>query len=310
MKNSSRSAASAFTLVELLVVIAIIGILVALLLPAVQSAREAARRMQCSNNLKQIGLAIHNYASAYRDTFPCGSPGEFKHGLFSTILPYMEQQAIYDELDFDARTFAGSDTPGNSVQKHRFTVINTYVCPTWPHPVRYDGMLNYHQNGALTLYQGTAGVLRPGGPQTSASSAGDIPENGMFGWQFVRRIADVRDGLSNTLMMGEFNQIDLLPGTGSFSFAQPPGNVRGWIMGASGDKGLYSARVIAHPLNIKIDRVADGVKFNHLPFSSYHPGGVMFAVSDGSVHFIAENIDLELFKDLATVNGGEVSQLP
>ncbi len=81
-------------------------------------------------------------------------------------------------------------------------------------------------------------------------------------------------------------------------------------MGASGDKGLYSAKAIVHPLNIKIDRVANGVKFNHLPFGSYHPGGVMFAIGDGSVHFISESIDYDLYRGLSTKAGGEVVTLP
>ncbi len=309
MRNKQRSTSSAFTLVELLVVIAIIGILIALLLPAVQSAREAARRMQCSNNLKQLGLALHNYASTHREYFPYGSPGIHKHGLFSTLLPFIEQQAVYNELDFDAPTYALTDTPANARQKHRYTVVHAYACPTWPHPVRYEGMTNNHQDGALTLYQGVGGALRPGAPKTSASVAGDMAANGMFGWAFARRMADVQDGLSNTLLMGEFTQIDLVAGSGSLDFSQPPGDVRAWIMGGSPDIGLYTAKTIVHPINARVNRVADGVKFNHLPFSSFHPGGAHFAMGDGSVHFLAEGMDLELLKDLATVAGGEVSRL-
>ncbi|MCP4590129.1 MAG: DUF1559 domain-containing protein, partial [bacterium] len=95
MKTANRG----FTLVELLVVITIIGILIALLLPAVQAAREAARRMQCSNNLKQLGLAVHNYVSIYSEHFPLGCMGYERHGLFTAMLPFLEQDVVHDKLD-------------------------------------------------------------------------------------------------------------------------------------------------------------------------------------------------------------------
>ncbi|MEA1949870.1 MAG: DUF1559 domain-containing protein, partial [Planctomycetota bacterium] len=114
-----------FTLVELLVVIAIIGILIALLLPAVQAAREAARRMQCGNNLKQMGLAIHNYADAYEGKFPIGSPAPARHGLFSALLPYLEMNDIHDLCAWDLSTF----DPAN--EKVRFEVIPAYHCPSY-----------------------------------------------------------------------------------------------------------------------------------------------------------------------------------
>ena len=125
---------SAFTLVELLVVIAIIGILIALLLPAVQAAREAARRIQCTNNLKQMGLAMHNYLTAQPEYFPPGATGHYKHGLFTYLLPYMEQQPVFDTTDRSL----GHDT---HFDPHRYTEIQTYVCR-----VLDPATTNYHND--------------------------------------------------------------------------------------------------------------------------------------------------------------------
>lgn len=301
-----RRPKAGFTLVELLVVIAIIGILIALLLPAVQSAREAARRMQCSNNLKQIALALHNYAAAQREHFPIGSPGPVEHGVFSALLPYLEQQAIYNELDLTGKTRTTMQEP------HRYTSIPAYLCPSWPHGPVFRNMHNGLQNGAVTTYQGVAGAYPTVPPVTEAGTGcGDIPKNGVFGWGFPRRMGEVRDGLSNTLALAEFVQIDLKAGSGTMSFENPPGNVRSWVFGAT-STGLcsYAFKVAVHPLNSQFDRVADGVSFNHLPFGSYHPGGGHFAAADGSVHFLSDSVSFDLYRQLMTVDGGEPASIP
>ena len=288
---------SGFTLVELLVVIAIIGILVALLLPAVQSAREAARRMQCSNNLKQIGLAVHNYSTANNEYFPVGSPGDAKHGLFTTLLPYLEQQNLYDDLDLSGATVDTFDEP------HRYTHLPAYFCPSYPFRKVYQNMTNHHMNGALATYQGNGGVLQ--GDETPGPGwlNGYVRDNGVFGWQYLRSINDIKDGTTNTYLMGEFVQRDFVSG----QFTEPPGNSRGWIMGATrGSRGLYTCKVFEHPPNTQIDRVTDGVEFNHLPMGSFHPGGLLFVFCDGSVHFISETIDFDVYRNMATVADGEV----
>ena len=290
-----------FTLVELLVVIAIIGILIALLLPAVQAAREAARRAQCSNNLKQMGLALHNYATANRSHFPAGSPGAFKHGLFTHMLPYLEQQPLYDQLDLMCETYDTYHEP------HKFDVVDCYVCPSWPHGA-VDREDPY--TGALTTYQGVAGAYPDVPPFESASYAGNIPKNGIFGWAFVRSMSGVTDGLSNTLAMGEFVEIDSEPTSGVEWWARPPGAVRAWVFGGSQDIGLYASKVLVHAINAKVNRGTDNVKYNHLPMGSYHPGGAHFLVGDGSVTFLSESISLETYWNLATVDGGEVAALP
>ena len=298
MSNQQPRQSAGFTLVELLVVIAIIGILVSLLLPAVQSAREAARRMQCSNNLKQIGLAVHNYATANNEYFPVGSPGDATHGLFTTLLPYVEQQNLYDELDLTGATVDTFDEP------HRYTPLDVYFCPSYPFKQVFRDMPNIHMNGALSTYQGNGGVLE--GDETFDSGVwqnGYVSNNGVFGWQFLRSINDIRDGTTNTYLMGEFVQRDFVSG----QFTEPPGNTRGWIMGATrGSRGLYTCKVFELPPNVKLDRTADGVSFNHLPMGSYHPGGLLFTFCDGSVHFISETINFDVYRNMATVAGGEV----
>jgi len=292
--------------VELLVVIAIIGVLVALLLPAVQSAREAARRMQCANNLKQIGLGLHNYADTYKGYFPIGALAtggsvNVSHGFFATILPFIEQQVIYDKL---------LNLNGNAeAEPHRHTVIGTYICPSWPHENSYSA-------GAFTNYMGVGGAYPvpslSSATTTVADSAGAFPKNGIFGkviasgtdkYSALRKMAGVTDGLSNTFAVGEFVHIN--PNDSG------TGNVRPWLYGALTTSGLYAFKVVARaPLNAKVTRDQDGHSFNYLPFGSFHPGGGHFLLGDGSVHFVSETIDFDLYKYLATCNGNEAVQLP
>jgi prepilin-type N-terminal cleavage/methylation domain-containing protein len=284
-----------FTLVELLVVIAIIGILVAMLLPAVQSAREAARRMECSNNLKQMGLALHNYQTAWKEQFPIGSPGSTRHGMFTHMLPYLEQQNLYDKLNLNGSTHS---------EPLRYTEMKVYVCPSYPYKHVHKGDVSYsYQEGAMLTYQGVAGAIKQTSQPVETAGDGDIAKNGMFGWAFSRAVSEVRDGLSNTFAIGEYVHIDRAV---SSNYAKPPGNVRAWMLGANDQKGTYAVKVAEHPPNIRIDRIAQGVPFNHLPHGSYHPGVTLFVFGDGSVHAIGDSIDFTIYEGLATVNGGEV----
>ena len=287
-----------FTLVELLVVIAIIGILIALLLPAVQAAREAARRAQCTNNLKQIGLACHNYMDTNREHFPPGSPGPARHGLFTHVLPYMEGKTIYDQCDIDGNTF---DDP------QRYTLVDVYMCPSYPGESVIRGNPNRYGDGALTTYQGVGGVLIEDEPGIVTAGHGDIPDNGMFRWQKVRRLNAVTDGTSHTLAIGEFVQRDK-----EGNYAGYPGNMRAWILGATenDEKGSYAFKVIEYPINADVQRTADSIPFNHLPMGSEHPGGANFLVTDASVHFLPETIDFAVYQGLATCGRGENVQLP
>jgi prepilin-type N-terminal cleavage/methylation domain-containing protein len=288
--NAPRS--KGFTLIELLVVIAIIGILIALLLPAVQSAREAARCMQCCNKLKQMGLAMHAYVDQHPEYFPPGSPGSRKHGLFTYLLPFMEEEATFD----------GCNLKGNThTDKERYRLLTMYVCPSYAGlPLIENNPLSY-KNGALTTYQGVGGVICARGEKITKSIYGDMPDNGIFGWGFNRNLGQVTDGLSNTLAIGEFVHRDKLGG----QFGGFPGNVRGWIMGANQSTGSYAFKVCEHPINSPIDRIAHGVAFNHLPMGSDHVGGAHFLVADGGVRFFPNAIDLPTYQALCTANAGE-----
>jgi prepilin-type N-terminal cleavage/methylation domain-containing protein/prepilin-type processing-associated H-X9-DG protein len=300
MNNDQRG----FTLVELLVVIAIIGILVALLLPAIQAAREAARRTQCTNCLKQMSLAIQNHISSKSGKLPLGAPGQGKHALFTYLLPYMEEQALFDSIQLDKSTYdAANDTI-------RYTVIDGFICPSFPSvPVMRDNP-SASANGALTTYQGTGGAFTIARQERLASPQyGDLPQNGTFRWgEKPRKLSDFTDGTSKTLLFGEFVHTDRLPGL----YYELPGNIRPWMLGAPllanpDERAPYTMKVAFYTPNTPIDRLADLVPYNHLPMGSFHPGATNFALLDGSVDVVSDDVDLDVYKYAYTINGDEVT---
>lgn len=325
LEPNGRCRRTAFTLVELLVVIAIIGVLVALLLPAVQAAREAARRAQCTNNLKQMGLAVQNYMSTNDDTLPLGYAGKpewsnganfNKYHVFTYILPYMEQGAVHDQIDFEY-------TGNPFTDPARDVIVPSYVCPSWTDPpVMVDAQYPY-QNGAVVTYSGVGGALIDGidvndPEQAVPSGYGPIPLNGVFLAELevipaqrqrifrgrARRGAEITDGQSNTLLVGEFVHRDFYFDGG---WDEPPGNVRPWYLGGFQD-APYSFKVIEFTPNTQINR-NEGVAFNHLPFGSFHPGVTLFTLVDGSVHVLSDGIDRAAYHALATANAGDIANL-
>lgn len=318
-----KKQAHGFTLVELLVVIAIIGILVGLLLPAVQAARESARRTQCVNHLKQMGIAMHNYADTNKNTFPRATPnvqlGSFSRGiaqpgLFALLLPYMERQVVYDQINFNAAWNAGA--VNRDEQPMRYEVIPEFVCPSWPFGASsLDPGATADQSqhvGALTTYRGISGALRPGmvedtdfvtkgfGSTRTNCSYGSLPLNGIFAYDTARKLSQVTDGLSNTYAISEYSN-DYNKDKGTFEF---PGEVRPWIMGGNRNMFVYPLLVTAHTPNDEYDRTA--TPGMHLSLISKHTGGVNMLYGDGAVNFVTDDVDYQLHLNMSTANWGEV----
>ncbi|QEG41202.1 DUF1559 domain-containing protein [Roseimaritima ulvae] len=320
---SSRRPAG-FTLVELLVVIAIIGVLVGLLLPAVQAAREAARRMSCSNNMKQLGLAIHNYHDTYR-ALPLGVLA--RHNWRISVLPYMEENTLYDKLDFSE----SSDFRGDTDDANRAVLGNYYVegfvCPSstldpfynkggWNGPTGLKYQVHHYMgvNGAVGTTYGTCQKFY-----------GWNCDNGPFSVNKKVKLADLIDGTSNTMLVGEQSaKVDYTgPGTGtSWEFTDGktmgPGNYHGGWEGPGNTSstgsmwGIYSGMVPVEfgPNADCPDQWSCGYSYvNSTILASEHPGGIQVTLADGSTRFIAETIDLLTYKLMAMRNDGEVVQL-
>ncbi len=293
-----------FTLVELLVVITIIGILIALLLPAVQSAREAARRLQCSNNLKQLGLALHSYHAAL-GSFPAGTatsiPGHCRDGsdcrgnpMYVPLLPYIEQAMIEQRYSYVLDW--GYASWGDSAQN---TALSVYKCPSMP---LWNDVENRRD------YFGCAG----GKQSVSTNRFGEVFRDGLFCINQWIRIDDIRDGSSNTIAIGESSH-PAKWGVGP-GYADPMvGGPVTWKFGADcvkpcGPESSQSVgrafRVTKYPISTDLRPMADSDN-NEYPFASYHPGGAQFVFADGHVRFLSETIDLDLYQSLSTYAGGE-----
>ncbi|GAB6164530.1 DUF1559 domain-containing protein [Thermostilla marina] len=318
-----------FTLVELLVVIAIIGILIALLLPAVQAAREAARRAQCSNNLKQLGLAAQNYHDSYK-CFPPVVMTSGRHGptAFVFMLPYVEQRSLYDQLaaigfGYQTNYWLGSSNP-RTVQVRNIlhnVKIDAYRCPSSPfddtRTVSGKKIMvpSYACCAGSDLHRTTDHNVYDG---AYASAGGVFPNNR------VRSFSDLIDGSSNTLTfveqsnwIGQNREFRTAfsssgPWMGSKNPRVPNGDGT-WAESGShsfsssnDDTRCYAQTTIRQPPNPK--GLANWQKNNrcNTPLTSAHPGGAQVGLADGSVHFIRDTIDLHTLKILADRDDREV----
>lgn len=327
-RTSFRPRSAGFTLIELLVVIAIIAILIALLLPAVQQAREAARRSQCKNNLKQIAIALHNYHDTH-GVFPPGcigstvwsQPGSagpdfgkpvVRMSWVPQIFPYIEQTALYNQIAPLMSTSAATSTyPGRGI------LISVLRCPSDPNSDKRDLMSDSTspispQPHSFTNYAGCQGSL---GTHAAAATDQSPRLNGMFFAMSSTKMRDVTDGTSNTLFLGEIRLVACKTSGAGIDTASA---WHGAIWNNFGSTTWFSA--INPPNSRQTDRLTRCVTDyapvpcanvnggnNYLHARSAHTGGAHVAMVDGAVRFVNDNIDSTLYRSLATRAGGEVT---
>jgi prepilin-type N-terminal cleavage/methylation domain-containing protein len=328
--GSSDRRRRGFTLVELLVVIAIIGILVALLLPAIQAAREAARRTECSNHLKQIGIALQNYHDTYR-TYPLGSfnlrvawPSNGSNWR-AEILQFIEEGSVYEQLSFTATShfMAGGAAGGNALLDNevlRNLVIKTYQCPS--SVLDEIGGLNntYAMNAHYVGNQGCARPVPGGDPNMGTKDCGHgwSCNNGVLVPNECFKMKDVLDGTSNTLLVAEQSS------TVSVLRINATSNYYGAWYGSRHDRPMNSpagcgdlwqtgTSCLRYAINsykdapdaASVPHQARLMYRNNLLFNSEHPGGVMIVLCDGSVRFVNDSVDFTNFKRVACRWDGE-----
>jgi prepilin-type N-terminal cleavage/methylation domain-containing protein len=309
IRNARRTG---FTLVELLVVIAIIGVLVALLLPAVQAAREAARRSSCQNNLKQLAIGVHNFHDT-NGRFPyngdttnnvgcCYDTNARQWSWLARMLPFIEQGNLYDQTKVGQ-----NELLSNSLPYIKLTV-KSFLCPSEPDSLQPRTDCANFPGGTpvgQTNYKGVAGANWAWGNWTytspgAASNDGLDGGDGIFFRSDVKKtmtMASVKDGTSNTFMIGED-----IPSM-NIHCAWPYSNTTTGTCAIPPNTGVPKGT----PPGID---TTPGNWPNVYSFRSRHPAGLQFAIADGSVSFVSKTIDLQVYRNLATRDGGETSSVP
>ncbi len=300
-----------FTLIELLVVIAIIAVLIALLLPAVQQAREAARRTQCKNNLKQLGLAMHNYHDTH-GVFPFGWD-EREAGWHAMILPQIEQTSLYSTLIWQESGLGNWDAVGSPNLAACEKMIPAFRCPSMAVPEHIDNQgipgrspVSYRGVASSIAASDDASTI-PAGSGTTVSLEAARHDGIFFGCSNVR-MSDIVDGTSNTILIGESftDPTYVKDGQGMDFWQIGSPQTGGWVLGGIG--GTEYSEFVGSTfgrINSRRDPTVHGV-IMEMSFGSWHVGGAHFTLADGTVRFVSDNVDLQLYRKLATRNGGEV----
>lgn len=316
-----------FTLVELLVVIAIIGVLVALLLPAVQAAREAARRMQCSNNLKQVGLALHNYHDTH-GAFPIGARNQagFGPSWWAGLLPFLEQGAIYDSLNLEiahagynanSSVLTGKPAPMMVCPSFPGETTGGYYGAAWDSKATYAGIAGAEINTSVYT-EGRIGTCCDCCTHTGPQNDGVIAAGGVLIANKAIAFKDIVDGTSNTIVVGEVGGEMFTANATSYDtidhqrVLMSAAGHHGWLMGTNGTGMTPTQRVFNlttiryQPNSANYDRPGISLNFGpNNPLISAHPGGVMALGGDGHVSFISETINLDVLKFKATRDDGQ-----
>jgi len=292
--QSCRPKRAGFTLVELLVVIAIIGVMVGLLLPAVQAAREAARRMSCTNNLKQLGLAMHNYHDTHR-AFPPHSLNANRLAWTVHVLPFIEAQNLFEQFDMGVFFNAGVNL------NLGLTKVPGYHCPSSKSTQSSLANSGEQIGGVATQTLHYYGSMGPKGtnistgtayPYSNVGSHGGFSGDGFFKQNVGTKFADLLDGTSNTICLGEISWDD----RGGMKT-----RYRTWTRGHVQNAENPPAKNVAQQINADFTAL-----FNDMSFGSNHPGGCHFLMGDGSVKFISETIDFNILLATSSASGGEV----
>ncbi|UUO04702.1 DUF1559 domain-containing protein [Blastopirellula sp. J2-11] len=303
-----------FTLVELLVVIAIIGVLIALLLPAVQQAREAARRLQCSNNMKQLGLALHNYHDTYGRFMSGGwdidGIAGYSMGWVPRLFPFMEQGARWDAMESLNNNYVITRSPFRYHDQDNpiFGAVPGIWCSSSAiGEVASDqtttSSLPYQDIQGSLHYRGCSGSIDVD-YQAGSSSGREYSASGVIYPKSQTRIGDILDGTSNTILLGETSSAEGWSAS-SPNIVSGLTGLKPWVLGfyrySSTSWLTIDHKTIQFPINYQ-----GQFGYNLTPYASYHPGGAMFAKCDGSVSFFAETMSLDTLKYYGTRKNGEV----
>lgn len=305
---------SGFTLIELLVVIAIIAILIALLLPAVQQAREAARRTQCKNNLKQVGLAMHNYHDTH-NTFPPGnlpnSPLN-NHGptAWVHILPYVDQAPQYNRINFSLTGTWWHGTAGPPPGGPQGTTFNGFKvagfnCPSSPltdvRSFTNGGVTTVWQRGSYTLLEGAVGIS-----EVANNSRGIRSDSGMFTRSRNFNFRDMSDGSSNIILVAEQSNWGRdAANTNNVEYRSDGGDSI-W-MGTGYDERCFNTTTVRYAINTRSNALSgSGSQSCNTPIQSAHTGGAHVLIGDGTVKFLSENMNFDTLRFLAARADGNV----